>query len=357
MALDCSTSDIIKNNELARGKFSLCEINRTDPLRKEFFPPTTSIEQGLDFITNHFEGPVWPRTIFTKTLGKQYTVYSREEAIARFKQSNILDCRINAYSDYTGFSGINRQSPNFIFIDIDRCMLRNDKEFWTVVEETCKNITEILGGKPTMLWSGNGVHICQPIEAIVLEQESKFAQFDQPSQAFLRFAAEFLSNHKSDTNNNPSFKSCLLRIPGSCNSKYAEQNREVKIIERWDGFRPKANPLYYHFYIYLADRKLREFNNMQNNTTKGHYSLRGDTSAWIEKLLETPIDDFRKNAVNLILAPYLINVKKLSYDAALNIINNWLSKCAKLRRLDQNFDYTVRYALKYSAKNGQIAKA
>jgi hypothetical protein len=145
----------------------------------------------------------------------------------------------------------------------------------------------------------------------------------------------------------------LLRIPGSCNSKYAEQNREVKIIECWDGFRPKANPLYYHFYIYLADRKLREFNNMQNNTTKGHYSLRGDTSAWIEKLLETPIDDFRKNAVNLILAPYLINVKKLSYDAASNIINNWLSKCAKLRRLDPNFDYTVRYALKYSAKNGQ----
>jgi non-catalytic primase subunit PriX-like protein len=52
------------------------------------------------------------------------------------------------------------------------------------------------------------------------------------------------------------------------------------------------------------------------------------------------------------LAPYLINVKKLSYDAALNIISSWLSKCGKLRQLDQNFDYTVRYALKYSAKNG-----
>jgi hypothetical protein len=52
----------------------------------------------------------------------------------------------------------------------------------------------------------------------------------------------------------------------------------------------------------------------------------------------------------LIYAPYLINVKKVSYDAALNIINNWLSKCPKSRPLDQNFDYTVRYALKY-AKN------
>ena len=95
------------------------------------------------------------------------------------------------------------------------------------VKETCKNIDQTLSGRPTVLWSGNGVHICQPVEAIVFEQESKFAQFDQPSQAFLRFAAQFLSNHKSDTNNNPAFKSCLLRIPGSYNSKYIEQDGET----------------------------------------------------------------------------------------------------------------------------------
>ena len=35
-------------------------------------------------------------------------------------------------------------------------------------------------------------------------------------------------------------------------------------------------------------------------------------------------------------------------------INSWLGKCGELRQLDQNFDYTVRYALKYSAKNGNI---
>jgi hypothetical protein len=42
----------------------------------------------------------------------------------------------------------------------------------------------------------------------------------------------------------------------------------------------------------------------------------------------------------------LINIKKLSYDDALNIINSWLSNCGKLRQLDQNFDYMVGYALK-----------
>ncbi len=306
---------------------------------------TVKIEEGLDFILSHFEEHTWPRTIFTKTLGKQYTAYSRQEAIARFKQSNLMDCRINACPDYTEFKGINRQPPNFIFIDIDRCLFGTDNDFWEAVKQTCKNIARTLQGKPSVLWSGNGVHICQPVEAIVLEQENNFAQFDHPSQTFLRFAAQFLSNHKSDSNNNPAFKSCLVRIPGSINSKY---NEEVKIIQRWDGFRPKVNPLYYHFYIYLADKKLKEFN-MQTNKTE---SYRGNTITWIEKLLQTPIDDYRKNAVNLILAPYLINVRKVSYDVALNIINDWLSKCGELRKLDQDFNYMVRYALKYCAKNG-----
>ena len=102
----------------------------------------------------------------------------------------------------------------------------------------------------------------------------------------------------------------------------------------------------------MADRKLKELNNVQKSQTEGHYALRGRTIPWIEKLLETPIDDYRKNAISLILAPYLINVKKLAYDSALNIINVWLSRCGKLRQLDQNFSYMIRYALKYSAKNG-----
>jgi hypothetical protein len=59
----------------------------------------------------------------------------------------------------------------------------------------------------------------------------------------------------------------------------------------------------------MADRKLKEFS-MQKNKVESHYTVPDNTISWIEKLLETPIDDYRKNAVNLILAPYLINVKK-----------------------------------------------
>jgi hypothetical protein len=58
------------------------------------------------------------------------------------------------------------------------------------------------------------------------------------------------------------------------------------------------------------------------------------TTSWREKLLQTPIGDYRKNAVSLILAPYIINIKKLSSDDAFNIIKEWLDKCNEIRRLD-----------------------
>jgi hypothetical protein len=143
---------------------------------------------------------------------------------------------------------------------------------------------------------------------------------------------------------------CSRRVPDSYNSKYIEQNKEtaeVEIIQRWDRLRPKINPLLYDFYIYLADKKLKELNSIGKNQTK---NLRGDTIPWIEKLLLTPIVDYRKTAISLILAPYHINIRRLSYDNALTIIDNWLSKCEKLKKLDQNFSYRARFALKNCEK-------
>jgi hypothetical protein len=52
----------------------------------------------------------------------------------------------------------------------------------------------------------------------------------------------------------------------------------------------------------------------------------------IEILLETPFSDYRMNVRSLILAPYLINIKKLPYTDAFNIIKDWLNKCDSLRR-------------------------
>ena len=70
----------------------------------------------------------------------------------------------------------------------------------------------------------------------------------------MRFAEEYLSNYKSDPSHNPSLKLCMIRIPSSYNSKCL-LDPEVKIIQRWDGYRPKIKLLLGSFHAYLVDQK------------------------------------------------------------------------------------------------------
>lgn len=64
--------------------------------------------------------------------------------------------------------------------------------------------------------------------------------------------------------------------------------------------------------------------------------------------------DYRKIIVNLILAPYFIVIKKLSFEDAFKIINEWLQKCDLLRRLDLNVRSVVNTAL-VTAQKKQIS--
>src|SRR4029079_7242676 len=98
--------------------------------------------------------------------------------------------------------------------------------------------------------------------------------------------------------------------------------------------------------MYLVNEKIKEIK-FQKRIEKefGIKSGKVNTLGWIEMLLETPIDDYRKNAISLILAPYLVNIKELSYSDAFLIKKNWLSKCSELRYLDGNFDYKIKYSL------------
>jgi hypothetical protein len=93
---------------------------KNDGVGVNFVSPINNIiSEDLDFILSHFEEPIWPRTISTHaTEGRQILVYNREEALVQYKQGNLLDCRINAYPDYTEYKGINRQSPKFLFLEV-----------------------------------------------------------------------------------------------------------------------------------------------------------------------------------------------------------------------------------------------
>jgi hypothetical protein len=325
-------------------------------------PQPQECSKGLDFILSHFEGPLFPRTISTfQTQNKQVEVFNRENANNLFEYSKFRDCKINAYPLHTEYNGINRQAPNFIFIDLDKSSFKTQAAHKSALNLTLKNMGEKLeGAHPTVLWSGNGYHIYQPMNAeFPLEQNETFSKFNQPSIQFLRFAEQHLSNHKSDPSHNPSFKSCMIRIPGSFNSKCiladGDDNNEaqVKILQSWNKYRPRINLLLGSFYAYLIDQAVESQRQNELNKYFWSHSINDAKILWIEKLLQTPIDDYRKNAVSLILAPYLINIRRLPYEDALNVINNWLMECAKLTRLDNDLSYIVKYALKSSIKSGR----
>ena len=186
-----------------------------------------------------------------------------------------------------------------------------------------------------------------------MENISEFQRFDKPSEQFLRFAKNFLSNNKSDKNNNPSFKSCLLRIPGSINSKY---NKKITIIQKWNNYRPNLSlELLLDFKRYLKQKERQKQlllnsvrNRSDNNYDPKYYS-------WIEHLLHTPIEDFRKLVIDFVFAPYLINVKQISFEESYTIIKNWFDKCYNPNKLDnhRNFESRIKYALK-NAMNKQI---
>jgi hypothetical protein len=220
-------------------------------------------EEGFDYILSHFKEPVWPRTISTKTTDKrQVLIYSKEEVLARFKQTNWLDCRISAYPSYTEYKGINRQAPDFIFIDLDKATFKTEKTHNNALSKTLENIEQKLGGKPTVLWSGNGYHIYLPVEAFVLEEQDIFAKFQDmnPSRKFIQFAESYLSDNKADHAHNitVSFKNCMLRVPGSINSK---NGQTVKLLQRWDGY-----ILLEDFYIYLSSLRIKELTKRNENS-------------------------------------------------------------------------------------------
>jgi hypothetical protein len=84
--------------------------------------------EDISRIIGHFDGALFPRTISTKaTGGKQREVADIDEMYNRFKESDFVDCRINAYPVFTNYKAVNRQSPNFVMCDLDITKFRTEK--------------------------------------------------------------------------------------------------------------------------------------------------------------------------------------------------------------------------------------
>lgn len=204
---------------------------------------------------------------------------------------------------------------------------------------------------PTVIWSGNGYHIHIPVELdTAFEDMWDFQVFSEPSVKFLRWAARRLTNGKADHNNNPSFRSMLLRVPGTINSKAKDAGRDpiVRFVKIWRSgsdysgtrYRPSTRMIN-DFHAYLVQEAIEmEKMKKKNNCFYYHSDYSPSTAStnttigWIEKLLQTPLADDRKYVVDLILAPYLIVDRRLDEQAAYSVIIEWLDKCNQIRPLD-----------------------
>jgi Primase X len=321
--------------------------------------------EGIDLILSLFEKAgqrLFPRNIMTSKSSGQITVNGKDEILQRFEQAQFVDCRINAYPKVPHGT---LQTPNIILIDldIDRSLktahrLIKQQLNKTIENSACYTDDDVV---PLVLWTGNGYHLyvvlnmTGPLEHI--EEYAKVGSVKEISREFLLFAKAFLSDNKADSKNNPSFESCLLRVPYSLNSKCLsnreELDPEVKVIQNWNGHAATMNEitlLLSGFYTHLVGKKVVYDNGVSKATTNLTMSKKfagrlTNSIKWIEVLLQNGLTEHRKYVISIILAPYFINIKSLSDEDAAAKIKEWLSKCAKIRPLDTvyNFDYWIKY--------------
>jgi hypothetical protein len=317
----------------------------------------------------------WPRTIATKAIGgRQEVVESREQALAYFKASDYRDCRINCYPTFTEYHGIQLHPPNILFVaDLDTKDFKTKDNLNRTLGRILKNTSEILNGAtPAVIWSGHGYHLILPMEIPEpLELESVFEKYTtQPSIDFLRFAEGYLSMGKTDKQHckTVSFKNYLTRIPGSFNFKcldhtddrhnngLLEKRQQVKLIREWNGVRPTIRgKLLREFHKDLVDKyvKIKNYDNKRSKKQKQNYYVYDNSDSnnnfliqWIETgILQNPLSDYRKTCIWRILAPYLINIRKLEYAEAFNLMKGWLDRCNEVKRLDFNPKAKIKEAM------------
>jgi Primase X len=325
------------------------------------------VQDGLDFILNHFQEPLFPRKIMTKQLGYQVEVFNKEETLEHFKSSNYEDCRINAYPSFTEYHAINRTPISFLMVDLDlkdfADETRKGQEVLDrVLNKTLQKITESIGGTPTVLWTGNGYHVYQPVDGFILEEYETFYEFTKYidkdlTSMFIQFAEEYFTDYTADRLHNPTVKSCLLRIPGSLNSKCISkvEDAEVKIMQRWDDVRPSIQPLFREFRRWLIQKKIDAFEELKKQEkfqiTVSKNQERIHAIKWIEKgILEHPLSDHQKYIIWRILSPYLLNVRKLPKEESYSIMKEWLDKCDKIEKLSFNSKIKIKNGLKGASK-------
>jgi hypothetical protein len=244
----------------------------------------------IEFILSHFSSPIgqFPRKMMTYRSNGQFIVNTTDEVLKRCEQADFKDCRINAYPQTIDKEGILVQPPNFVFIDLDLGNFNSDiKKLDKVKNSTLRKMEQLQGSHPTVSWTGNGYHIYLPIDIPVLDNEYVFSKDKFPnlfsskgkysqyfvSKAFMQFAEDFFTSGKYDPNHRPKYKTCLIRIPETYNSKCLSrglslEKSKVKILQEWDGKRIDVGHITHEFRIWLTEQEINSKKLSSNKSLK-----------------------------------------------------------------------------------------
>jgi hypothetical protein len=332
------------------------------------------IRKNIDFMLSHFKSQheLFPRAIL---LGEQkkWVIINydaegsncKDQIFSYSRQYNFIDCRINAFPAKTqhsiDFEVKNMTSASLIMLDLDLEYFETrqhlDKQLSKIIKKLSQKFKE--DANPTILWTGNGYHIYQPLDGIVFENEQAFYDFlpyldgKDLTTEFMRFTEKFFSDGKADPKHHPSINNCLLRVPGTINSK---NGKVVEIIQKWDGNLPNIRYVASDFFDYLIDKRNKIIiENKRQKELRSNYTLSYNYPnnlsirriEWIEKLLQTPLSDHRKYCIFHILVPYLLNIRKISVEECTKLLDLWVSRCNKIRPVDFNPSIEIKNRIKY----------
>ncbi|MEM3227891.1 MAG: DNA primase noncatalytic subunit PriX, partial [Candidatus Micrarchaeaceae archaeon] len=86
--------------------------------------------------------------------------------------------------------------------------------------------------------------------------------------------------------------------------------------------------------------------------TKAKQAGGGRGIDWVERLLEYPILDGRHRIVNLVLAPYLVNVRGMEIEEAVKRISAYIEACKRVNPDTRINEQYIRYQCAYAKRKG-----
>ena len=196
-------------------------------------------------------------------------------------------------------------------------------------------------------------------------KRSGMALREETDQTIMRLAKQLSYNVSSNGSNEfiISFPEYLMKKPSG--EHYALVNMKLKngfvIMDRAELSRALEHSIYLKVMSglpipkgqlpkevldYYASSKIK----LPDSMSKQAPALQGST--WIDKVLATPIPDVRHRTVNLVLAPYLINVKGMEVEQAVETIKKYIDECKQLNPNTDVSETYIRYQCNYAKNKG-----